>query len=384
MAKNYIYQGKNAAQYLDIPIYESLESPSFTYVNEGIVLPAKRDRRLPWGSGGVLGPDGAFIEESRLDDSFGAPYEYEAGVVEQINEEVIYLGILPCHWGHVLIDVLCKLWSPMIQEHRYRIVYCGLDWQTHGAIDGVYEQLLELAGICKDDLIYVTKPTRFTKILIPNRTLGFERPWNACYRDVINRIVNRAEEQASERGLASFEKLYLSRTNFAVARKSEVGEDKIERLFADNGYKIVFPETLDAVEQIYLYHNCSEFVSLSGTLAHNLVFSQPGVRAVILNRTWALNPPQIRINQVMGIDPTYVDVYDERELDHKSGYRAGDYAVHLLTVNANLQQWCCDNGLMVSGGGYDLKTRLRYEELRFLQSLREVKHKIAALRSRAS
>lgn len=382
MAKNYIFQGKNAAQYQAIPCYESLEDPFFTYVSDGTVLPAKADPVLPWGKGGVLGSDGMFINESALDDSFGGSYDFNPEEVDTVGEEAIYLGILPRHWGHFLIDVLCKLWSPMIHEHRCKIVYCGLDWQSSGGVDGVYLQLLELAGISKENLLYITKPTRFSKLLIPSRTLGFEKPWNKYYRDVIARIVEKAEEQASRRGLRACEKLYLSRTGFSAAKRSEVGEDRLEQLFRTNGYTIVSPETLDAVEQIHLYHNCLEFASLSGTLAHNLVFANPDVHAVILNRTWALNPPQIRINQAMGIDPSYVDVYDEGELNLKSDYKARNYSVHLLSVNSNLRQWCLDNGLHNIAEGPEITARLKYEMLRLFQAIRSFKHRIANPKSK--
>lgn len=96
----------------------------------------------------------------------------------------------------------------------------------------------------------------------------------------------------------------------------------------------------------------------------------------ILNRTWALNPPQIRINQMKGINAEYVDVYDERELGRSSGYRAKDDGVHMLSVNENLVRWCADHGLSCEGvqrpGVNDC---VRYTWLYWTQPLRRLKHR---------
>lgn len=373
---NYIYHDINTNQYDEIADYEDRSEPTVSSYPNATFLPAIADSVLPWGRGGALDECGNFIEESRLDDSFGEPYAVDASSVEDVDDTVIYLGILPRHWGHVLIDVLSKLWFVVEHPHEYKIAYCGLGWADDG-VSGNYRQLLSLADIDDSDLLYVTKPTRFREILIPSRTLGFERPWNKRYLTVVDKIVSNAEHEATLRGLRPFDRIYFTRQNFPAAQKREVGEDQIVDLFRNNGYEIVSPEKLDAVEQVYLYSHCSKYVCLSGTLAHNAVFAQDGVDLTILNRTWSLNPPQIRINQLKGIDATYVDVYDRSELKRASGYRANDNDVHVLSVNDNLEQWCRNCGLSIEHKRHSHAAELgKYWWLTTRQRLGAVKRRV--------
>lgn len=373
---NYIYSGINARQYEDIKDYEDACSPEVKTLENAVVLPAIKDDVLPWGRGGIVDACAEFVEESRLDDSFGSPYDFDESDVPFIDETVIYLGIMPRQWGHVIIDVLSKLWYSVENPHKYRIVYCGLGWTENGGVYGSYKQLLRMAGIEDSDLLYITRPARFRKVLIPSRTLGFEHSWNKRYLEVIDAIEKSAETEAASRGLKPIPRIYFSRQDFSGAQKKEVGEEQIVSLFRNNGFEIVSPENYDAVEQVYLFHHCDEFVCLSGTLAHNAVFAKDGVHLTILNRTWALNPPQIRINQMKGINAEYVDVYDERELGRSSGYRAKDDGVHMLSVNENLVRWCTDHGLSCEGvqrpGVNDC---VRYTWLYWTQPLRRLKHR---------
>lgn len=372
---NYIYHGINAQQYNEIEDYEDARPPEVKVIENATILPAIKDSVLPWGRGGIIDSRGEFVEESRLDDSFGGPYDFDEVDVPFLDETVIYLGILPKHWGHIIIDVLSKLWYSVENPHEYRIVYFGLDWINDEGVCGSYKQLLNMGGIDDADLFYITEPIRFREVLIPSRTLGFEHPWNKRYLEVIDAIVEAAEREASIRKLQPISRIYFSRCAFPGAHGKEIGEEQIVTLFRNNGFVIVSPEKYDAVEQVYLYHHCDEFVSLSGTLAHNAVFTRDGVHLTILNRTWALNPPQIRINQMKSIDADYVDVYAERELKRSSGYRAKDDEVHLLSVNENLAAWCRDQGLSCdSSQTLCLPNYTKYVCLTFIQLLRRLKH----------
>ena len=374
---NYIYRDINAQQYSQSQDFEDKRPPRVEVVDDGIILPSISGGGLPWGMGGIVDSSGEFLDSSRLDDSFGGAYAFDDAAVPYLDETVIYLGILPRHWGHMLIDVLSKLWYSVEEPHRYRIAYFGLDWVDEGGVNGVYKQLLSLAGIDDSDLLFLTRPTRFRKILVPSRTMGFERSWNNKYLKVIEQIISNAEQEASRRGLPSVSRLYLTRQNFAVAKKREIGEEQIVSLFRNNGFDIVSPERLDVVEQVHLYHSCQEYVCLSGTLAHNAVFARPDVQLTILNRTWALNPPQVRINQLKGFDATYVDVYDKRELKHHSGYRAGDDSVHVLSVNDNLIAWCKDYGLACDYARTPMLMKdAKYAWLTLSQPLRKLKRRL--------
>ena len=345
--RNYLYP-QDRAQYEDLPDFRRTQPLSVKIVENGIVLPALFSAELPWGKGGVLDEKGNFVEESRLDDAFGGPYVYDRGALETSGEEVICISIIPRHWGHFLIDVMSKLWYVLRADPSLKIAYCGLDWEASDGLDGVFAEAMELAGIGPERLLYVRRPVRFRRIYLPDRALGFTQPWDPVYREVTARMIAGAAAKAAEKGFPYYDKVYFSRENFREAKKKEVGEHEIAGLFEKNGYKVICPETLSAAEQIFIFNRCRDFVSLSGTLSHNSVFAGEGTRVVILNRTHAPNPPQLRINQLTGLEYTYVDVFDRSELGKRSGYAGADNRiVHVLSVNDNLWAYAADHGLTV-------------------------------------
>lgn len=144
-------------------------------------------------------------------------------------------------------------------------------------------------------------------------------------------------------------KVYFSREQFRDAQKKEIGENEISKVFEDNDYTVIFPEKLSLAEQIFIYNHCDDWVCISGSLAHNIVFSKKDVKVTILNRTYLSNPPQLRINQMMKRSIVQVDVFSKSEINKKNGYRAKDNRiVHILGVNNFLIKYLQDRGMLYS------------------------------------
>lgn len=61
---------------------------------------------------------------------------------------------------------------------------------------------------------------------------------------------------------------------------------------------ILSPEKLSLIEQIGFFNNSNLIVCMSGTLGHNLLFSQDDTELVILNKTYNYNIVQCVINQM--------------------------------------------------------------------------------------
>ena len=327
--------------------YEDKNDPYMTIVDKAIVLPAIPDNTLPWGKGGVLDSFENFVEESRLDDAFGAKYDYEKKELILRDESVICISIIPKHWGHILIDVLSKMWwiTDSSIPHDIKIVFCGLDWD--GKLEGVYKEVFDLMGIAPERMLHIQKPTLFRRVYLPSRTLGFKHKWNSSYLIPIQVIINGANKKVTS--TMPISKVYFSREQFRDAQKKEIGENEISKVFEDNDYTVIFPEKLSLAEQIFIYNHCDDWVCISGSLAHNIVFSKKDVKVTILNRTYLSNPPQLRINQMMKRSIVQVDVFSKSEINKKNGYRAKDNRiVHILGVNNFLIKYLQDRGMLYS------------------------------------
>lgn len=323
--------------------HEAIEEPHIINIEKGVLLPALADRKKPWGIGGVLDQNGGFVDESRLDDSFGGFYAINEEPVF-LDEEVIYLGIMPKHWGHFIIDVLSKLWC-VYDYPQLRIAYCGLSWDN--GVTGNYSELLQLAGIEKERLLFIDKAYKVRNVIIPSRTLGFRENYHNLYKRAIDTIISNVLSLAEQKKIVRKEKIYFTRTKLSQAKLTEVGEKRIEKVFRDNGYTVISPEKLTVVEQIFYYHTAQNIACVSGTIPHNIVFAKDGCNIAIFNRTCVINPPQIRINQLKKANCVYIDAFNRWTITHPRTYGGIDHSPVWLEINENVEHYFKDIGFEI-------------------------------------
>lgn len=79
-------------------------------------------------------------------------------------------------------------------------------------------------------------------------------------------------------------------------------------LLAENGFDVVFPESLDLSQLILAMHRASHVASFSGSTAHNFLFC-PRKRKIILERCAANNSYQIGIAKLQNDPLTLIDCF---------------------------------------------------------------------------
>lgn len=187
----YLYNDSYIRKYLSDTQYRGIdkEAPSFFRADDVTILPTKKDPDLFWGRGGAITNEGEFIEASRVGDAFGGYYDFEKEKVPFYRETVIYIPVIPNHWGHFLLDCLCRFWFINDDKYKdYRIAFCGYNW-SNNQVEGNYLELLHLMGIDDSRLIYIKEPCSFACVLIPEPTLGYTIA-NSSYRNIIDTIIS--------------------------------------------------------------------------------------------------------------------------------------------------------------------------------------------------
>lgn len=299
--------------------YYTEKKPEMVSVPHAVILPAKESTEHAWGSGGAVAENGQLAEAARLGSIFGEAYPFDIHDLVSLDETVYYIPVIPKHWGHFLLDVLCRFWFLLDENDKgYRITFCSLDFEEDG-LAGNYLEALELLGVSKERLLFVTKPTWFAEVLIPENTFGDGMPYCSEYRRIIDYIKTNALQKREKSLPKPEERIYFTRTSFRRSRYTEVGEKRIEELFRQRGFTVLAPEKLSVREQIFYFSKCKEIASLSGTISHNIVFSEPDNRYVLLNRCCLPNYAQFAVNQLSPAEVTYVDVY-AKETTRKPKY----------------------------------------------------------------
>ena len=372
----YMYHNEWLSEYEELTSrnYVTTDTPFMTIIDSGTILPCKESDQKVWGIGGVVDCTGKYVDASTIGNAFGGLYPYLPNEVEYYDEIVIYIPIIPKHWGHFLIDCLCRFWFVLDKKYeKYRIAYCGYKWDDEG-IDGNYLGLLNLLGVNKEEMIQIRKPSRFKSIYIPSATFGYNIT-NIEYTKIINKIVENTMKSPEVKDFCSYEKIYFTRTRFARSALREVGERELENWFKENNFKIISPENMTVLEQIFYVHTCKEMGCLNGTLPHNAVFKGNTLRLIILNKTPIPNPPQFRIDQLFNVESIYVDVYNRKFEKHPESCGGGPF---LLETNDNLKRYFMDNNLdiisysRIQSMSLQLKNSIRYEMLILRKRLKKI------------
>lgn len=287
-SRNYVYRDNIYAQ---------------KFIN-ATVLPFKPDLNCTVkGMGGVLDQNGQYVVASATSQENLMPCGYELEKEPKFyNETVIYLGYYIMQWGHFLVDLVPRLWFFQQNYHGEKLLI--LTSNPKSKINGNFLELLGLFGITKDKIHYVYEPERYSCIIVPEmsmiRPVYYSKQSEELYRYIV-------EKATAIRRYPQYDKIYFSRSKLKKAVMTEIGEHEIERIYRRNGYKIIYPERCSFRELVFYISNCKEFVSLSGTIPHNIVFAKPGTKVVILNKTYRINTIQLMLNAQAGISPIYVD-----------------------------------------------------------------------------
>lgn len=351
MLSQYLYHNESAKTTLS-QLQESHKAagkPSAVIVRNGIILP-----RIPdpisdtWGLGGVFDENFQFVENSR-EKGFGGFYDFDHATLSKNDCDVLYLGYFIQHWGVFLVDFLRRLYWKYLPENHFsnlKIAYCGIGVSPDslGKIGSKCRELFALMGIPETDLIDIRQPTQFRNVIVPEVGYAFDESY---YSEFVLPYQEASLNAMAEASGNLPKKIYLSRTKFnsRITRKKETGEKAIERFFAKNGFTVVFPEELTVTEQIRLFSAADTIASMEGSVAHNILFSRPGTRQIIIRKQKEVNPRQYLFNEATKTDVQYIDCYRQIvrffPIDH-------DMGPFFLVFNKNLRQFARDNGMAYS------------------------------------
>jgi len=352
-------------------------------VKEGTILPVRYVSQIfDWGIGGVIDENGNFVEESGMEvpHRFGGKYAYDEKECTYLGETVIYVGPVRDHWGHFLAECSVRFWYLLENQENYKVAFCGL-WFEEGKLSPKLLDVFRLLGIEKDRLLDIRKPTKFKQILIPSPTLEYKPfrfipgeiedffnnwgEWNRSWSYTAD-FKNIFKSMADKVNLAQYEtadKIYYTRTG--MEGKKEIGEKLIEKIFRENGYRIVSPEKESVEMQIALMNSCKAFASMEGTLAHNIIFAKEKIKQVILLKRKGENALQEPLNKCMDIKAEHI--YIECRPFGFAFPHGGWNGIRWIRACRALKEWCKENHMWFPGPGEifvnDIKNLWSYLQL---------------------
>lgn len=236
-------------------------------------------------SGGLLTEDG-FLTDITTTGVYGPNIVRDVGSatvasgsfssndsLEVIETPCLYMdAAYRAAYGHVLVDALPRLWAlPHIPEKHF-----GL-FTTAGFKRGYVDELL--AGFSKTTPIIRAQSAALCRTLyvpVQPHMLG----WYVCSqaRAVWRRIGDTLCSSSSKN---ISRKVYFSRRRF-VERRRMVDEERVEALFRNRGFTIVYPEKETLSLQVAAIRQAEVLAGPFGSAMHNSVFGGPDLRIFTL------------------------------------------------------------------------------------------------------
>lgn len=261
--------------------------------------------------GGIFTRDGDFIASSGLFRGVKSPImaygRCEPEAAEYFEGSAAYGGFLyRGHYGHFLIESMSRMWR-LLKEGEFDKIFFHAHPSTVAPCR-IGEFMFSKMGIPLDRIKVITKPIRFSKITIPTPSLrlGAEEAYFS-HRNVCALIADSVLGDYFDRPQPGCRPIYFSRTKFKA--RPVFGEAELESQLRENGWEIVFPETMSVEDQIRIARKSNVYCGVIGSAMHNLIFSRPSTKVIYLER----EPSQKStyntleaLDKVIGLDASYI------------------------------------------------------------------------------
>jgi hypothetical protein len=226
-----------------------------------------------------------------------------------IDEEVVYLGWLFNHYGHFLMQSLARAWFLAELEPSVKVVFHHPS-ATWPRLANWTQRMLAAFGIPPDRILVLETPTRLRRLIVPeplfeprsvadDKTVRVHERMAQPYQDVAAQIVGGLKPSAQP--------LYLSRRLLPSSQRLMIGEDQLEELLRQNGFRIAYPETIPFEEQVRLINSHAEIFSNAGSAAQNVLFALHGPGLHLLTNGADFSPDYFMHATIVGTPTSFVN-----------------------------------------------------------------------------
>ncbi|KQC06103.1 MAG: hypothetical protein APR62_08380 [Smithella sp. SDB] len=183
----------------------------------------------------------------------------------EINEPVLYGGLMFNHFGHFVVESLCRLYAyPIVKEFDpFVLFYTPWNQPRYLEKDNFVHQIISGFEIPIKRLILVEQTTKIREVIIPEQKYGFgfaQQPDELF----VNFTRSFRFERKFPNGMKGTEKIYISRSRLQN-RGRLIGEKIFEKYLIEEGYSIFSPEEHTFYEQLTLYSYAKKIIFSDGS-----------------------------------------------------------------------------------------------------------------------
>ncbi|MBR4742413.1 MAG: glycosyltransferase family 61 protein, partial [Desulfovibrio sp.] len=166
-------------------------------------------------------------------------------------------------------------------------------------------RFFELCNINLNNIYFIKSVKVISTLILPEPSYIPSLYYSDSYTKIFSIVSNNSKSEIDK----LYNKIYFSRQKFNKCIESEIGGELFDNLFLNNGFKIIYPEKESLDNQIHYIKNLSQFAGISGTVIHNLIFSDKEIEVFIINKTFHINTLIFDLLKMKKILPIFVDSY---------------------------------------------------------------------------
>lgn len=259
--------------------------------------------------------------------------------IPYVDEDAVFL----CHcgknnFGHFLVEYINRSWCLLDKKYK-NMKLVIVDEINCGKINDYIYILLGALGIKKENIILLDKTTQFKNVYVPMQGFDITAYYTDAVRIMFDKIADNTED------VDFYDKIYLSRCKMPMDRHT-YGEYTIQKIFEQNGFKIIYPETLPLLKQISLVKNCKVLAGCAGTALHLALFMKPGGTVIQIKRNTVLldnADTQYLINTMKHLNSVFISGSVEAiKTDHWS------FVPQIIGMTEYMKRFFDENGLKYS------------------------------------
>ena len=287
--------------------------PSITYAESALYVPFTSgywyDNDPFWG---LYGEDGRLIEDAayyrtehevrRLFGQSPVTDVERTGLAEADEAEYLYVGPLIGHYGHFLLDTLCRFW-PIVRDPAYKtskMLVHGYGAPRAWFDQPFISQIFGMMGLTPDRFVTFEAPTRVRRVTIPRASFELNGSGHPVFVELCRSIAGVAGRAPAVKPPA-----YLSRARLAQGNQKVVNEGELETALQARGFEIIHPERLDVRSQIQVFAEREVVVGPTGSAFHTSAFVTEPRRLVCLNTNPTVNSNFPLLDKLAGHHGTY-------------------------------------------------------------------------------
>jgi hypothetical protein len=273
--------------------------------------------------------------------------------IPYMDNDAVFVGNVYNQFGHFLLEHMNRAYAALDKKYA-DMKYVLINNKSVNPVPEYMFILLELLGINRKNIVILEQTTRFKNVYVPDQ--GFNLPVYSSdkFGKTFDKIASNVDDPKT-----IYDKIYVSRAKLKSRRT--YGEEKIQKIFERNGFKVIYPETLPLPEQIALIKNCKVLAGCGGTALHLALFMKEGGTVVQIKRN-TLNkdnaPTQYLINETKGLNSVFINASVEIvRTDH------GSDRPQIIGVNENMRAFFNDFGFKTNEKDFepDLDAIKEYE-----------------------